>query len=192
MLYKHNYQIQPQIQPHYKLYTQTTDKMVSDLTEIEEEMQLESITSTPSPASNPTQTQTQLPPPSIGRSISHPLISSLRTRYNLSGSASIGTSLQMASLCLAEIACKTEIRRGMVLLAQNINSSIQTCYSFEAKIDILNNMSLREGSQPIIHIENIRQSAYILHLHSNGNILKEGQNGGCLHFYIILNLLNVA
>eukprot|EP01084_Bolivina_argentea_P278374 475533_1 len=87
---------------------------------------------------------------------------------------------QMASVCLSEINSKNEIRRGMVLLNKNINKHLNTCYSFEAHIDVLNNMSLRENSQPIIHIENIRQSAHILHLHSNDNIintLSEGQNG---------------
>ncbi len=78
------------------------DKIVSDLTEIDEQMQLESTTDisttkTPSPTSHPA--------PSINRSISHPLginnmrinmkatlISSLQRRYKQSGSASIGAN----------------------------------------------------------------------------------------------------
>ena len=66
----------------------------------------------------------------------------------------------MASFYLKEITDKKEVRRGMVIVNKKfINPIKQTCYSFQAHIDILNSCTLRENSQPIIHIENIRQSA---------------------------------
>ncbi len=81
---------------------QTNDKIVSDLTEIDEQMQLESTTDisttkTPSP--------TSITAPSIGRSISHllginnmrinmkaPLIRTLERRYKQGGAATVGAS----------------------------------------------------------------------------------------------------
>jgi len=85
---------------------------------------------------------------------------------------------QMASLHLAEIASKRELRRGMVLVdAAKCATAAHTCFSFEAHIDVLHACSLQENSQPILHIENIRQSAHILHLHCADHILRHGQNG---------------
>jgi len=76
---------------------------------------------------------------------------------------------QMASFHLLEVETKEQLRRGMVLLDTECTPQQQTCYSFEADIDVLTSTAcaLREGSQPILHVENIRQSAHILHLHSN-------------------------
>jgi len=80
---------------------------------------------------------------------------------------------QMCSLLLAEIKNKNEVRRGMVLLDDAMSESgiaQCVCYSFEASIDVLSNCKLKENSQPIIHIENIRQSAHILHI-KNENVV---------------------
>eukprot|EP01084_Bolivina_argentea_P171252 296691_1 len=55
----------------------------------------------------------------------------------------------------------------------------------EADIDVLNNCTLSENSQPIIHIENIRQSAHILHLHTANNLpLKHGQKGTAVFTFL--------
>ena len=95
---------------------------------------------------------------------------------------------QMCSLSLSEIKRKNEVRRGMVLIdAENLDQSISksVCYSFEAHIDVLNHCTLRENSQPIIHIENIRQSAHILHIHSSDSKeLRHGQNGDAVFTFI--------
>jgi len=93
---------------------------------------------------------------------------------------------QMCSLSLAQIANKNEVRRGMVLLDDNCNNDAIAncvCYSFEASIDVLNNCSLRENSQPIIHIENIRQSAHILHIHAKDEH-ENGQNGNVVFTFL--------
>ena len=92
---------------------------------------------------------------------------------------------QMASLHLKEIQSKSELRRGMVIVDGNkCNTAKQTCYSFEAHIDVLLNCTLREDSQPIIHIENIRQSAHILHLHSMDSTLKHGEKGTAVFTFL--------
>merc|ERR1719474_1318211 len=107
-------------------------------------------------------------------------VSSIHVRRKQASYAFAG---QLASFHLSEVLRKDELRRGMVLVHSGCAVEKQTCYSFEADIDVLTACALREGSQPILHVENIRQSAHILHLHSrdSGNEDEgdsDDENGG--------------
>jgi len=89
-------------------------------------------------------------------------VQSIHCRRNAVSFAFCG---QMASVALLEVDRKEDLRRGMVLVAGHCARRQLAVYSFEAAIDELSACTLREDSQPMVHIENIRQSAHILHLH---------------------------
>ena len=75
-------------------------------------------------------------------------------------------------------------------IKSNINTKINTeliklpesCYCFEAEMDVLYGCNLRRGSQPVAHIGSTRQSIHILELKPRATLLSGESGFACLVF----------